>query len=167
MKKPEIIAIAAISEENRALGYEGNLVYQIPGDLKRFKELTSGFPVIMGRKTWESIPEKFRPLPQRTNIVLTSNNSYKANGAIVVTSPEEALNKSQEFEKVFIIGGAQIYSLFLPKTDSLYLTIVKEEREADTFFPEFGKEFELEKKEDFLDLKPPHSFQIFKRKKPL
>ena len=115
--------IVAIGKDG-AIGLNGNLIWRIPADLKRFKALTTGFPVIMGRKTWESLPKK--PLPNRRNIVLTRQGDIKAEGAEIANSIEEAL-KLTEGKSPFIIGGAEIYKAFMPYTTELHLTEVDAE----------------------------------------
>lgn len=129
--------IAAIASGNRALGKDNKLIYHIPEDLKRFKEITSGHTVVMGRKTFESIG---KPLPNRTNIVISHDPSYTVLGIIVTHSLESALEKAQDIEneEIFIIGGGQIYQQALPLADKLYLTIVEGSPDADTFFPDYS-----------------------------
>lgn len=122
--------IVAIGEDG-AIGKNGDLIWKISEDLKRFKSITLGHPVIMGRKTWESLPKK--PLPNRRNIILSRQKDFKADGAIVVDTIDEAL-KICEGEEPFIIGGAQIYRAFLPFTTVLDLTQVNSKCEdADAF----------------------------------
>nr|AIA19035.1 Dihydrofolate reductase [uncultured bacterium] len=143
-KKGAVISAIAAFGKNRALGKDNDLLWHIPDDLKRFKELTSGHPVIMGRKTWESLPEKFRPLPGRTNVVVTRQVGYAADGAIVVDGLSDAFLTAQDTpgaEETFIIGGAQIYAEALPYTTRLYLTVIDDGKEADVFFPEYETEF--------------------------
>ena len=137
---PKISLIAAIGKTTRAIGKNNQLLWKIPEDLQRFKKLTSGHPIIMGRKTFESIG---RPLPNRTNIVVTRNKNFTANGCIIVNSLESALEKAGETnrEEIFIIGGAEIYNRALPLADKLYLTIVESDAEGDAFFPEYQKDF--------------------------
>lgn len=134
----KISLIAAIASENRALGKNNRLIYHIPEDLKRFKEITSNHSIIMGRKTFESIGQV---LPKRTNIIVTGDPEYYAEGVVVVNSLDEALNyaqgKSGEKE-VFVIGGGQIYQKAIGMADKLYLTIVEGNPEADTFFPDYS-----------------------------
>jgi len=147
--KPRISIIAAIGK-NRELGKGNKLLWHIPGDLPRFKKLTTGHPIIMGRKTFESIG---RPLPNRTNIVVTRDADYKAEGTVVVDSIEKAIEtaKSKDEEEIFVIGGGQIYQQALPFADRLYLTVVDVQADADTFFPdysEFKKVISEEKKEE-------------------
>lgn len=122
--------IVAIGKDG-AIGKGGNLIWRLPDDLRRFKAITIGHPVIMGRKTWESLPKK--PLPGRRNIILTRNKDFKAEGAEIVSSPEEALAMTVG-ENPFIIGGAEIYNTFLPYVTEMHLTLVDEEcRDADAF----------------------------------
>jgi dihydrofolate reductase len=139
-----MISIIAAIGKNRELGKDNKLLWRIPEDMKRFKDLTSGQVVIMGRKTYESLPKKFRPLPDRINIVVTKNQNWKMPGCLISNSLDEAILKAKEFNKeIFIIGGASIYSQGLKYADKLYLTLVdKEYPDADVFFPDykdFGK----------------------------
>ncbi len=128
-----ITIIAAIAKQN-ALGKDNQLIWHLPADLKRFKSITSGHPIIMGRKTFESLG---RPLPNRTNIVITRNKDYSPKGAIVVHSLNEAIEKAQEIdEHIFIIGGATIYKKAIEIADVLDITKVHHSFEADVFFPE-------------------------------
>ena len=139
MPKPTISAIAAIGK-NRELGFRGKLPWHVPEDLKHFKETTLGHPVIMGRKTFESLGIK-KPLPGRLNIVITRNPDYAAEGALVVSSIEDAIAEARKHdqEEIFIIGGAGIFKLAMHLIDRLYLTVIGGEFEADTFFPEYGE----------------------------
>jgi dihydrofolate reductase len=128
----KLTLIAALSENN-ALGKDNQLIWHLSEDLKRFKKLTNGHAIIMGRKTFESLP---KALPNRKNIILTQNTSYKAQDAWVVHSIEEALKLTSDDNQPFIIGGGQIYQLFLPLVKRIELTRVHHHFEADTFFPE-------------------------------
>ena len=145
MKMPEIIAIAALGKDTRNICADDQLLWHNPEDLKRVKGLTLGYPLIMGRKTHDSIG---RPLPNRTNIILTKNLNYQAAGCEIAHTAEEALEiakKSQGgAEKIFIFGGAEIYNLFLSQTDRLMLTIVDSDKNGDRQFPEFQELFEKE-----------------------
>lgn len=127
--------IAAISK-NRVLGDDNKLIWSLPNDLKRFKKLTTNNTVVMGRKTYESIG---RPLPNRRNIVITRDENYHDDNIEVVNSIEEALLLCNN--DCFIIGGGQIYQQTLDLADKIYLTVVDEEFEGDTFFPELGKDW--------------------------
>ena len=137
MKKPVISMIVAIAEKNRVMGNEGKLPWNIPDDLKHFKNLTLGHPVIMGRKTYESIG---KALPNRTNIVITRDPAYNATGCTIATSLDEAIEIAQEHEseEIFIIGGAEIFRLAMGRADRLYLTLIQGDIEGDTFFPEYS-----------------------------
>ncbi len=151
--RSKISIIAAIGK-NRELGKDNKLLWHIPDDLPRFKKLTFGHPIIMGRKTFESIG---RPLPNRTNIVVTRDSSYEVEGATIVHSIEKAIEIAKGIEnlpaggEIFVIGGGQIYEQALPFADRLYLTIVDAQAEADTDFPdysEFKKTISEEAKEE-------------------
>lgn len=138
MKGNRISIMAAISE-NRVLGKNNDLIFKIPEDFARMKKITNGHPIIMGRKTFESIG---RPLPNRTNIVITRDHTYKAEGVIVATSLEEAITRAKEApgsDEIFIFGGGQIFAEALRLVDRLYLTIVHQNSEGDTFFPDYSE----------------------------
>lgn len=136
--------IAAIGAETRALGKNNELLWHLPEDLKFFKQTTLGHAVIMGRKTYESIG---KPLPSRTNIVVTRSPIYRAEGCKVVTSLDSALAFARSLTnsgspELFIIGGAEIYAQAIPHADRLYLTLIEDPGDgADVFFPEYEKEF--------------------------
>lgn len=127
----------AAAAENNALGKDNDLVWHLPDDFKRFKKLTTGHHIIMGRKTFESFPQ---PLPNRTHIVISRKKDYHPKGAVVVNSLEKALELAKEDTQAFIIGGGEIYKLALPKAEKIELTRVHGEFEADTFFPELNEE---------------------------
>jgi dihydrofolate reductase len=136
----EIILIAAAAENN-VLGRDNKLIWHISEDLKRFKRLTEGHSIIMGRKTFESMP---KALPKRKNIVLTRNEEYKAENALIAHTVEEALALAEDDPTPFVIGGGEIYSLFLSKADTIELTRVHKSFEGDAFFPEIkSDEWEL------------------------
>ncbi|MGE5382907.1 MAG: dihydrofolate reductase [Omnitrophica WOR_2 bacterium] len=141
-----IVAIA----QNNAIGCENRLLWHIPGDMKRFKGITMGHTVVMGRSTYDSLP--FKPLPGRRNIVLTHQEKEQFPGCEIAHSVEEALRMMDNENETFIIGGAQIYKAFLPYANKLILTIVHRDFEADTFFPEidFSEWNEIER-EDVID----------------
>ena len=158
-----IVAIA----ENGAIGYKGDLIYHLSADLKRFKQLTTGNTVIMGRKTFQSLPKG--ALPNRRNIVLTRQKDLSFPGAEVYSSLDEALTHCTRDEKTYIIGGAQIYILALQLADELEITLVHDTPvQADTFFPEFGSDesWHLVNREDHDadDRNPfPYSFLTFRK----
>lgn len=135
-----IIMIAAVAE-NFALGKDNELVWHLPDDFKRFKQLTTNHYIIMGRKTFESFP---KPLPNRTHVIITRQQDYKAEGCLVVANLDEALAMVPKDENTFVIGGGEIYALALPFTDVIELTKVHARFEADTFFPEIdAKQWKL------------------------
>ena len=136
VKTKEITIIAAVSENN-VLGKNNKLIWHIPNDLKRFKKLTLGHSVIMGRKTFESIA---RPLPQRKNIILTRNKNYKAKGAVIAHNVKEALNFCENDNQPFIIGGGEIYKLFMSISNKIELTRIHKSYDGDAFFPEILEE---------------------------
>lgn len=128
----------AAAAQNKALGKDNQLIWHLPNDFKRFKSLTTGHHIIMGRKTFESFP---KPLPNRTHIIITRQANYQAaEGCIVVDSIEKAIEKCPEGEESFIIGGGEIYQLALPFSDKIELTVVHHNFEADAFFPEIEPE---------------------------
>lgn len=131
----EVILIAALAR-NRVIGRDNRLCWHIPEDLARFRALTRQQTVIMGRKTWESLPASVRPLPGRQNIVVSRQQDYETAGAQLTASLEDAIRLAER-EKVFIIGGAQLYTLALPHADVLELTEVDLSPDGDSFFPEF------------------------------
>lgn len=138
------IAIVVAIGKNRELGLGGKLLWHIPEDLKRFKALTLGHPVVMGRKTFESIVAILgKPLPGRTNIVVTRDTNWNYDGVLVVHSLEEGLGKARELdqEEIHIGGGADLYKQALPFVDRLYLTLIDDAKEADTFFPSYEDTF--------------------------
>lgn len=140
-----LISIIVAVSENGVIGKDNQLIWRLPNDLKRFKALTLGHPMIMGRKTFESIG---KPLPGRTSIVITRNQDFKADGILVVHSLEEALTEARKIEQqeVFIIGGGELYKQALPTADKLYITEVETVTNGDTFFeisnPEQWEEIE-------------------------
>ncbi len=133
-----MISIIVAIAKNDAIGKDNQLLWHISEDLKYFKRTTLGHPVIMGRKTWESLP--FRPLPKRDNLIITRNKDYKAEGGILIPSIEEALNYAKDKDNVFIMGGGEIYKAFMPYADRLYITRVDKDFEADTFFDKIVEE---------------------------
>ena len=127
--------IAAMAN-NRVIGLDNKMPWHLPADLQHFKKVTTGKPVIMGRKTFESIG---RPLPGRRNIIITRNSEYTAQGIEVVTTPDTALELVTTAEEVMIIGGGNIYEQFLPKAERLYLTFIDLDVKGDTQFPDYNK----------------------------
>lgn len=147
--------IVAISK-NRVIGDSNSLIWHLPADLKRFKEITGGHSIVMGRKTYQSIG---RPLPNRRNIIITRDDNYEVEGCEVVNSIEEALLLTGS--NCFIIGGGEIYKQTLHLADQVYMTIVDEEFEGDTTFPELPSSWYISKEEKFLsDDKNPYNYSF-------
>ena len=158
----EIILIAAMTSD-RVIGHNNTIPWHIPGEQTRFKEVTMGHSLIMGRKTWQSIGH---PLPGRQNIVLTGNREFQAPGCQVVHSLEQGLAAARKGngEKVFIIGGEQVYRLALERADSLLLTIIDQKCAGDTFFPAFScPPFVLTRSEE-VQMPVPYTVQLFEKK---
>jgi dihydrofolate reductase len=128
----KLISIAAIGRNNE-LGKDNDLLWHLPDDFKRFKKMTTGHYIIMGRKTFESFP---KPLPNRTHVVITRQENYPSQDCIVVKNLDEAINTVKHQKVAFVIGGGEIYKQFMPLVDELELTEVEGEFEADTYFPD-------------------------------
>ncbi|MBI5456328.1 dihydrofolate reductase [Candidatus Kaiserbacteria bacterium] len=139
-KSHTVVAVVAIGK-NRELGEGDRLLWHIPDDLKRFKRLTLGHPIVMGRKTFESIVKILgKPLPERTNIVVTRDSNWKYEGILAASSIEDAIELAKQqpgSEEIHIGGGAQIYEQALPFIDKLYLTLIDDTKDADAFFPPY------------------------------
>ena len=138
MSRPILALIAAVPR-NRVIGRGGELVFRESEDQKHFRRVTLGCPVIMGRKTWDSLPQRFRPLPGRLNIVVTRNAQWSAEGAMRAGSLDEALSLAGDAAKVFVIGGAELYALALPQADELVLTEIDADLDGDAHFPEWPR----------------------------
>lgn len=155
----EIIIIVAIAK-NGVIGRDGTLPWHLPSDLNHFKKTTMGFPLIMGRKTYDSIG---RPLPGRDNIVLTRNKVIEIPGCIKVYTMQEALDHCSGQEKVFIIGGADIFNLALPFTDTITVTALERDVEGDVFFPEIDQDqFNIAEQTQY-DEEEPYSIIRYER----
>ena len=135
-----IISLIAAVARNRAIGKDQHLLWRLPEDMKHFRETTRDKTVIMGRKTWESLPEAFRPLPGRHNIVVSHDPAYPLNGAVLACSIDEAIGLAADASEVFVIGGAELYRQTLPLATRLYLTEVDDDCPGDRFFPEFASD---------------------------
>jgi len=131
------ISLVVAAAANNAIGKDNQLLWHLPDDLKFFKKTTMGFPIVMGKKTFDSVG---RPLPGRRNIVLSRLPDLKIKGAEVFHSLEETLNSLTNEQEIMVVGGAEIYQLFLPKSDRIYLTRVDARPDGDTFFPELNPE---------------------------
>ena len=157
-----MITIIAAAGSNNELGKDNDLVWHLPKDFKRFKKLTTGHHIIMGRKTFQSFP---KPLPNRVHLVITRNKDYHPEGAIIVHSMTEALEVAKNDNQAFIIGGGEIYKLGMKIADKIELTRVNSSFEADTFFPEIpsddwkliSEEFHLKDEKHKFDF----SYQTF------
>lgn len=160
MKLSLIVAVS----ENQVIGKDNDLVWHLPADMKYFKEKTSGHCIITGRKNYESIPPKFRPLTNRSNIVITRQKDYSAPGAIITDSLEKAVDLSKELEKeeTFIIGGGEIFRQSIELVEKIYLTRVHAQFAGDVFFPELNpKEWkEVFRQDCAADEKNPHPYSF-------
>ena len=159
------LSLLVAADEANVIGKDNALPWHLPGDLKYFKNLTWGMPILMGRKTFESIG---KPLPGRHSIVITRNPEWRHEGVEVVHSLEEALEaaRRRSVKELFLIGGAEIFRSALPLADRVYLTRIYKRYEGDAFFPELGPEWQLVK-EHILEAEgetPRHSFQVWERR---
>ena len=134
-----MLSIIAAVAKNGVIGKDNQLLWHLPEDMRNFRETTRGKPVIMGRKTWESLPDAFRPLPGRNNIVVSRNPVYQPSGASLASTLNDAILKAGDAEEVFVIGGAELYRLALPIADRLYLTEIDQDFEGDAYFPDIEK----------------------------
>ena len=166
-----IVSIIVAVSQNGVIGKNNDLIWHLPNDMNFFKEKTKGHHVIMGRKNFESIPHKFRPLPNRQNIIITRKQKYNAENTIVVNSLEDALDisKKNKEKETFIIGGGEIYKLALEKklVNRIYLTHIYHDFDGDTFFPKLSSEwYEIFRKDCGIDKnhKYKYSFLTFEQK---
>jgi dihydrofolate reductase len=159
-----IISMIAAMSSNRVIGKNNDLPWHLPDDFNFFKQTTKGHFVIMGRKNFESLPANFRPLPHRTNIVITRKTDYQADGVTILHSLEEAIaqGRAAQQEELFIIGGGEIYKLGLTLADKIYLTEINAEVNGDTHFPEFDKSLwkETDRKHHPADDRHKYSFDF-------
>jgi dihydrofolate reductase len=145
------ISLLAAVARGGVIGRDGGIPWRLPEDMVRFRELTTGHPVVMGRKTWESLPDGFRPLPGRGNIVVTRNPDWSAQGADRAGSVEDALELVESEPRAFVIGGGEIYAAALPHADELLLTEIDADVEGDTTFPVWDRdEFEETSREEHV-----------------
>jgi dihydrofolate reductase len=161
-----MISIIVAVSEDWGIGKDNELLWRIPEDMKRFKRLTTGNTVIMGKKTWESLPR--RPLPGRKNIVLTDIPGEIIDGSVTAYSIDDALQQCEKDDQVFVIGGGSIYRQFIPVADRLYITHVHRSAQADIYFPEIDPEiWEVEEREDHeqnVENRMSYSYVIYKRR---
>jgi dihydrofolate reductase len=130
----KITLVVAVSQ-NGCIGCDNKLPWYLPEDLSHFRKITKGHTVIMGRKTWESLPSRFKPLPGRRNIVLTANADWSEPGAQTAQSIPEALGLLEDFENVFVIGGAKVYEQVVPVADTIEMTQIHQDFQGDAYFP--------------------------------
>jgi dihydrofolate reductase len=159
------ISVVAAVARGGVIGRGGTIPWRLPEDLERFKDLTTGHAVVMGRRTWDSLPERFRPLPGRRNVVVTRNPGWSAEGAERAGSLAAALELVESEPHVFVIGGGQLYAEALPLADELLLTEIDTEIEGDTFFPSWDRsEFEEVSREPLVsETGIPFSFVTYLR----
>ena len=151
---------------NGVIGKNDTLPWHLPEDMAHFKQVTMGWPVIMGRKTWDSLPTKFRPLPGRTNIVITRQADWQAEGAKVATSVEDAISLAGNIEQVWVIGGAQIYALAEPLADRIEVTEIAQDFEGDAFAPVLGTQWVQSARESHISKNGlQFSFTTYKKQK--
>jgi dihydrofolate reductase len=134
-----MLSIIAAVARNGVIGKDNQLLWHLPEDMRHFRETTRGKPVIMGRKTWESLPDAFRPLPGRNNIVVSRNPAYQPARATLASTLNDAILKAGGAKEVFVIGGAELYRQALPIADRLYLTEIDQDFEGDASFPDIEK----------------------------
>jgi len=162
------VVLAAAVARGGVIGRDGAIPWRLPEDVRRFKELTTGHAVVMGRKTWESLPDRFRPLPGRRNLVVTRNPEWSADGAERAGSLEDALRLLEGEVEVFVIGGAETYAAALPHADELEVTEMELDVEGDTFFPVWNRtEFdEVSREQHVATDGTPFAFVTYRRIRP-
>ena len=153
-----VLALIAAVARNGVVGREGAIPWRLPEDMAHFRRTTLSHPVIMGRRTWDSLPPRFRPLPGRRNIVVTRNAGWKAEGAETAASPEEALALVADEMRAFVIGGADLWAAVLPQVDLLVLTEIDRDFEGDTHFPAFDRTHFAEIDREAHHAAPPNDF---------
>ncbi len=157
-----IISIIAAVSKNNVIGKNGKIPWKIPGEQKRFKELTTGKTIIMGRKSFEEIG---KPLPNRNIIIVSRTKNYSFENCITVDSLSKAFEISKDEEEVFIAGGAQLYEATLPYADYLYLTIIDKFFDGDVYFPNFNRDDYIIEYEERIEYPIPYTYYTFKRLK--
>ncbi|HVV64024.1 MAG TPA: dihydrofolate reductase [Rhizomicrobium sp.] len=160
-----LVSLVVAMADNGVIGADGTLPWRLPDDLRRFKALTMGKPCVMGRRTWDSLPR--RPLPGRQNIVVTRDRAFRANGATVVHSLEEALANAADAEEICVIGGAEIYRAALARADRIHLTEIHADIEGDTRLSRFDRETwrETSREDRKADDGPDFSFVTLERRR--
>jgi dihydrofolate reductase len=159
------LAIVVAVARGGVIGRQGAIPWHLPEDVARFKELTTGHSVVMGRRTWDSLPDRFRPLPERRNVVVTRNADWLAEGAERAPSLVEALALLGGAERIFVIGGAEIYAEALPLADEMFLTEIDEDVAGDTFFPDWDRDafVQASRDERMSDDGVPFAFVTYRR----
>ena len=159
-----VTLVAAIAR-NGVIGRDGAIPWRIPKDVAYFKELTTGHAVVMGRRTWDSLPDRFRPLPDRRNVVVTRNSLWRVKGAERAGSVEEALELLLDVDRVFVTGGAEIYAEALPLADEMFLTEIDDDVAGDTFFPHWDRDafVQASRDEHVSDDGVPFAFVTYRR----
>ncbi|MCH7980138.1 MAG: dihydrofolate reductase [Proteobacteria bacterium] len=154
------ISLIAAASANNVIGNRGELPWHLPRDLKRFKEITTGKPIVMGRLTWQSIG---KPLPNRQNIVLSRNPDFEAPGCDIVASPDDAVDMAGRVDELMIIGGGQLYREFLPRAQRIYMTRVAVDIDGDAYFPDLidGEWQETSREAFAMDSKHAYPMEIF------
>jgi dihydrofolate reductase len=160
-----MLSLIAAVARRRVIGRDNRLPWHLPGDMRHFRETTRGRPVIMGRRTWESLPEKFRPLPGRLNVVVSGNPGCPALGAVVAGSLAAAVEAAGNSGEIFVIGGAGLYRQALPFAERLYLTEIDAEFLGDAFFPEFHVDEwrEVSRSQPFEEAGLTYAFAVYRR----
>ena len=160
------VALVAAVARGGVIGRDSGIPWRLPEDMRRFRTLTMGHPVVMGRRTWESLPDQFRPLPGRGNVVVTRNSDWSAQGADRAGSIEDALRLLEGEATVFVIGGGEIYAAALPSADELLLTEIDAEIEGDTYFPNWDPDDfeEVARERNVSSEGVPFSFVTYERR---
>jgi dihydrofolate reductase len=157
--RPELVLIAAVAEGG-VIGLDNRLPWHLPEDLQHFKRQTLGCPVLMGRKTWDSLPARFRPLPGRINVVLTRQIDWQAEGALRAGSLDDALAQLAGQPRVFVIGGAELYAQALPQADRLVLTEIEAQLGGDAHFPPWDRHLYTEIERERHHASAPNDFDF-------
>jgi dihydrofolate reductase len=155
----KLTLVAAVAR-NGVIGRDNDMPWRLPEDLKHFRRVTLGAPVIMGRRTWDSLPAAFKPLPGRRNVVITRNPGWHAEGAEAAASLQEALRRLADEPAAFVVGGAQLYAQALPLADELVLTEIDRDFEGDTRFPDFDRAAFTEVARETHRAAPPNDFDF-------
>jgi len=160
------IALVAAVAHGGVIGRAGTIPWRIPEDMARFRELTTGQPVVMGRKTWDSLPDRFRPLPGRRNVVVTRNAAWRAEGVERAESLDDALRLVDGAERVFVIGGGELYAQALPLADELLLTEIDADMDGDSFFPAWERSAfeEMSRERHVAENGTPYAFVTYLRR---